>query len=113
MGVGFKINNQLEIWIILFTDSKFYRPIEIQIMGGNIPQQLSERSLQALFQRAVEQAGITKKVTAHSLRYSFATHLLKGSTDLRYIQALSGHASRWSIGGIVNPLDRAAGKFKV
>jgi len=113
MEVGFKINDQLEIWIILFTDSKFYRPIEIQIMGRNIPQKLSERSLQALFQRAVEQAGITKKVTAQSLRHSFATRLLEGSTDLRYIQALSGHGSSRSIGEIVNPLDRAAGKFKV
>jgi integrase/recombinase XerD len=48
--------------------------------------------LNNVVQDAAKKAGIEKHVTCHTLRHSCATHLLKGGADIRYIQALLGHA---------------------
>lgn len=64
------------------------------LFPGNPPENpISSRSIQKIFEKAKQKAGIKKSVSVHSLRHSFATHLLEAGTDIHYIQQLMGHAS--------------------
>lgn len=69
-----------------------YKPKEY-LFEGQKGGKYSEKSLAEVLHRAVAKAGIRKPVTLHWLRHSYATHLLEGGTDLRYIQELLGHNS--------------------
>lgn len=70
-----------------------YKPEQWLFPGGKDGRFLTERTVERIFENACTIAKVKANVSVHSLRHSFATHLLEGGTDIRYIQELLGHSS--------------------
>lgn len=105
---------------------KTYKPsprqylFESELTGTAYPT----RTIQRVFQLAKQQSGLAKEVGIHSLRHSFATHLLEKGTDIRYIKELLGHfniktterylhVSKKDLVNIISPLDDLYNKGKI
>jgi site-specific recombinase XerD len=100
---------------------KAARPRDWLFPGRDCLQRLSMRQLNRACHAAAQRAGIDKRVSMHTLRHSFATHLLEGKTDIRLIQVLLGHkkldtTARYTrvaletIRDVASPLERLAQK---
>ena len=100
-----------------------YKPKDY-LFEGQKGGKYSTRSVQNILKMALSKSGIKKHATVHTLRHSFATHLLERGTDLRYIQELLGHSNsktteiythitKRGLDKIVSPLDNLikAGKL--
>lgn len=72
---------------------KAYHPSGFLFTGTRPDQALTARTVQKVFEQAVKKAGIKKDVSVHTLRHSFATHMLESGVNVYHIQRLLGHSS--------------------
>lgn len=96
---------------------RVYRPTNFLFYGRDKNAAVSTSTVGKVFRRALANSGVKKQASVHTLRHSFATHLLQDNVDLVYIQRLLGHRSasstriylhvaRGDIARLKSPVDR-------
>ena len=117
------VNMAISLKPLLHNYLRTYNPTKY-FAEGKPSEKYTASSIRAFLRKSCKLAGITKSITPHTLRHSYATHLLENGTDIRLIQTLLGHSkpettmiythvSRTSLEKISNPLDEAVRKFKI
>ena len=120
-------NSKKTVFLVIFHSNmsslEYYRQLyqtkKYVFEGQFAGEPYSVGSVQAVMREALKKSGLEKKATVHTLRHSFATHLLENGTDIRYIQQFLGHSSiktttiythisASAVNKIVSPLDRLA-----
>jgi integrase/recombinase XerD len=105
------LNHLREYW-------RKYRPTKWLFEGQKKDDHITPQTIQTIFYAAIKRAGITKPASVHTLRHSFATHLIEAGTSLHHVQLLLGHrspttttvylhVSRLNLAQVKSPLDRA------
>jgi len=105
--------------IVTFLESykNVYKSSKFVFQGQFAGENLSTRTVQEVMRQAIKKSGLEKKASVHTLRHSFATHLLESGTDIKYIQQLLGHndirtttiythVSKTAIDKMESPLDK-------
>ena len=96
---GFSFRSGLQFQAVFYStifirrSYQLYQPKTHLFKGQESGATYSEQSLQSVLKQTLQKVNITKPVTLHWLRHSYATHLLESGTDLRYIQELLEHNS--------------------
>jgi integrase/recombinase XerD len=91
---------------------KAYRPSDWLFPGKDPSEPIDVSSVQRVFRASLYKAGIKKKASVHTLRHSFATHLLESGVDLYYIQRLLGHKSAGTTSVYLHVTGKDIGKIR-
>jgi len=97
-GKGFKDRYVMLSGVLLLTLREYYKatskkPVVFLFPGYKIQAPISRRQIQRIINDTVQASGIKKRISPHTIRHCFATHLLEANVNIRVIQKLLGHNS--------------------